>query len=57
MSEQEKQRIEEALRQAELQEQQNRNLIRIIQRTDPKDLEEERFKNMSEDEQRIFRRD
>lgn len=57
MSDLERQKIEEALRQAELQEQQNRNLIRIIQRTDPKDLEQERFKNMSDDERRIFRRD
>lgn len=56
MSDTERQRIEEALRQAELQEQQNRNLIRIIQRTDPKDLEEERFKNLSDDERRILRR-
>ena len=56
MSDLERQKIEEALRQAELQEQQNRNLIRIIQRTDPKDLEEERFKNLSDDERRIFRK-
>jgi len=56
MSDTERQRIEEALRQAELQEQKNKNLIRIIQRTDPKDLEEERFKNLSDDERRIFRK-
>lgn len=57
MSDAEKERIEEALRQLQQQEQQTQNLIRIIQRTKPEDLEQERFKNMSEDEQRIFRRD
>ena len=56
MSDTERQRIEEALRQAELQEQQNRNLIRIIQKTDPQDLEQERFKNLSDDERRILGR-
>ena len=56
MTEQERQRIEDALKQAEIQEQQNQNLIRIIQRTDAKDLENERFNNMSNDERRILGR-
>lgn len=55
MTEAEKQRIEEALRLAQLQEQQNKNLIRIIQRTDVKDLEEERFKNMSSKEKDLLK--
>lgn len=56
MSDAEKERIEEALRQLQQQEQQTQNLIRIIQRTKPEDLEEERFKNLSDDERRIFRK-
>lgn len=55
MTKAEKQRIEEALRLAQLQEQQNKNLIRIIQRTDVKDLEEERFKNLSPEEKNLFK--
>ena len=49
-----KEEVEQQLERLRQQEQQNQDLIRIIQRTKPEDLEQERFKNLSEDERKIF---
>ena len=50
-----RQQIEETLRKLEQQDQQNKNLVNLIQNTNHKDLEQERFKNMSDDEKRLMR--
>ena len=56
MNDLEREKIEEALIQLQQQEQQTQNLIRVIQRTDPKELEQERFNNMTDEERKILRR-
>lgn len=51
-----KEEIEQQLERIREQEQQNQNLVRLIQKTNPKELEQERFNNMTDEERRILRR-
>ena len=51
-----KEEIEQHLERIREQEQQNQNLVRLIQKTNPKELEQERFNNMTDEERRILRR-
>lgn len=50
-----KEDIQKELDRIRQQDQQTKNLINLIKNTDPKDLEQERFKNMSKQEKDLFK--
>jgi len=55
MNNKDRQRINNTLKELEVQDQKNKNLINLIQNTNVKDLEEERFKNMSPEEKDLLK--
>lgn len=55
MTEKEKQRIDNALKELEIQDKKNKNLITLIKNTDVKDLENERFNNLSPQERDLLK--
>ena len=50
-----KEDIQKELDRIRQQDQQTKNLINLIKNTDSKDLEQERFKNMSKQEKDLFK--